>query len=47
MVETRTLTIPLTEVPVGVADMKFSAYAPPLELRELVPKKTEYEEGAK
>ncbi|GAH88698.1 unnamed protein product [marine sediment metagenome] len=45
MVETKTLTVPLTEVPVGVANMRFAAYAPPLELREILAKKTEYEEG--
>ncbi len=45
MVETKTLTVPLTEVPVGVANMRFSAYAPPLELREILAKQTEYLEG--
>ena len=45
MVETKTLTIPLTEVPVGVANMRFDAYAPPLELIEILAKQTEYEEG--
>jgi hypothetical protein len=45
MVETKTLTIPLTEVPVGVPNMRFDAYAPPLELREILAKQTEYEEG--
>ena len=45
MVETKTLTIPLTEVPPGVANMRFDAYAPPLELREILAKQTEYEEG--
>jgi len=45
MVETKTLTIPLSEVPVGVANMRFDAYNPPLELREILAKQTEYEEG--
>lgn len=46
MVETRTLTIPLTEVPVGVADMRFAAWDPlSLEFREIIAKKKEYAEG--
>ena len=46
MVETKTLTIPLTEAPpTGAANMRFAAYAPPLELREILAKQTEYAEG--
>jgi len=45
MVETKTLIIPLTEVPVGVANMRFAAYNPPFELREILAKQTEYAEG--
>lgn len=46
MVETKTLTIPLTEAPPpGEANMRFSAYAPPLEIREILAKQTEYAEG--
>lgn len=45
MVETKTLTVPLSEAPPPEADMRFSAYAPPLELREIIAKQTEYLEG--
>jgi len=45
MVETKTLTVPLSEVPVGIANMRFDAYNPPLELREILAKQTEYDEG--
>lgn len=46
MVETKTLTIPLSEAPpAGQANMRFAAYDPPWELREILAKQTEYEEG--
>ncbi len=49
MVETKTLTIPLTEAPPppppGKADMRFAPYDPPLEYREILAKKTEYDTG--
>ena len=46
MVETKTLTIPVSVTPPpGEADMRFDAYAPPLELREIIAKKTEYAPG--
>lgn len=45
MVETKTLTISLEEAPVGEPDMRFAAYDPPWELREILAKKTEYAPG--
>ena len=47
VVETKTLTIRLAEVapPVGEPDMRFNAYNPPWELREILAKKTEYAPG--
>jgi len=46
VVETRTQTIPLSVAPPpGEADMRFAAYDPPWELREILAKKTEYAPG--
>jgi len=46
MVETKTLIIPVSVAPPpGEADMRFSAYAPPFELREIIAKQTEYAPG--
>ena len=46
MVETKTLTIPVSVAPPpGEANMRFDAYAPPLELREIIAKQTEYAPG--
>lgn len=44
MVETKTLKIPVSVAPpVGEPDMRFAAYNPPWELREILAKKTEYD----
>ncbi len=46
MVETKTLTIPVSAAPpIGEPNMRFAAYDPPWELREILAKQTEYDPG--